>query len=218
MTIATLVGAVVLAATAQPMAALSTDAASLVGTAAAQAVAISQLTAQEAADLAFMREEEKLAHDVYQELYDTWQLPIFQNIARSEQRHTNALKMLLDRYQIPDPAATTAPGVFANEELQALYDQLVADGTQSLAAALRVGGAIEEIDILDLQERVAHTTKADITRVYQSLLDGSYNHLRSFVSTLKTQTGESYQPQYLTQAAFDSIVGTSNGRGGRRGR
>jgi len=37
--------------------------------------------------LRFMREEEKLARDVYLKLFDTWKLTVFSRIARSEQRH-----------------------------------------------------------------------------------------------------------------------------------
>lgn len=42
------------------------------------------LNAAEIEGLLFMREEEKLAHDVYLALYAKWGLPIFQNIAQSE--------------------------------------------------------------------------------------------------------------------------------------
>ena len=48
-----------------------------------------------------------------------------------------------------------------------------------------MGAAIEEIDILDLQERLAQTDNADIQQVFNNLLNGSYNHLRAFVSTLE---------------------------------
>jgi hypothetical protein len=37
-----------------------------------------ELSAEEAAALAYMREEEKLAHDVYMTLYAQWGLPVFQ--------------------------------------------------------------------------------------------------------------------------------------------
>jgi hypothetical protein len=78
---------------------------------------------------------------------------------------------------------------------------------------LRVGVAIEEIDILDLKER--RTDTVDIQLVYDNLTKGSRNHLRSFVSTLEKQTGETYQPQYLSQAAYDAIVNTPAERGGK---
>lgn len=181
------------------------------------AAAPSPLNADEIAGLQFMREEEKLAHDVYVTFYRQYGLAIFNNIANSEARHMAAVKTLLDRYGLADPAAGNGVGVFENAELQALYNQLIAQGRQSLGAALKAGGAIEEIDILDLKERLATTTQADIRQVYTSLLNGSYNHLRAFVNTLKLQTGEVYQPQYLDAATYQSIIGGTNGRRGGNG-
>jgi hypothetical protein len=43
------------------------------------------LSPEEAAGLAYMREEEKLAHDVYLALYEQWGSTIFRSIASSEQ-------------------------------------------------------------------------------------------------------------------------------------
>lgn len=174
------------------------------------------LTVAERDGLIYMREEEKLAGDVYLALYAQWNLPIFQNIARSEATHTAAVKTLLDRYGLADPAAGRAAGTFTNATLQGLYDQLVKQGTQSLAAALRVGATIEDLDIIDLDLRLAQTDKADITLVYENLKQGSRNHLRSFTATLKTQAGERYQPQYLSQAAYDAIVNSPIERGRER--
>ena len=179
------------------------------------AAATSPLSADEIAGLKFMREEEKLAHDVYATFYQQYGLSIFNNIASSEATHMAAIKTLLDRYGIADPAAGKAVGVFADASLQALYNQLVAQGRQSLSAALKVGGAIEEIDILDLKERLAATTHSDIQQVYTSLLNASYNHLRAFARTLKTQTGAVYQPQYLDAATYQNIIaGNGSQRGG----
>lgn len=173
------------------------------------------LDAEEAAALLYMREEEKLAHDVYITLYETWGTQVFQNIANSEQTHTDAVKSLLDRYGLDDPAAGNGIGVFTDPALQELYDQLVATGNESLESALRVGAAIEEIDILDLEERIAQTDNEDIVLVYESLMKGSRNHLRSFVSTLEQQVGAVYEPQYLSQASYDEIINTGVERGGR---
>ena len=100
-------------------------------------------------------------------------------------------------------------GTFTDTKLQALYDQLVAQGSESVTDALKVGAAIEEIDILDLHERLAATDNAAIERVYNSLLAGSENHLRAFVSNLNPRTGETYAPQYLSQAAHNAIVTAS---------
>ncbi len=176
-----------------------------------------ELTVEEAAGLLLMREEEKLAHDVYLVLYEHWGLNIFQNIANSEQSHTDAVKALLDRYGLNDPAAGKAAGEFTDPTLQGLYDQLVAQGSLSLADALKVGAAIEEIDIIDLQEEAALTTRADILLVYQNLETGSRNHLRSFARNLLNQTGEVYQPQYLTPEAYQAIISTAIETGGGGG-
>ena len=164
------------------------------------------LTEEEIAGMLWMREEEKLAHDVYLTLYDLWGLPIFKNISRSEQVHMDAMLTLLERYELDDPAMDAEIGEFANEDLQALYDQLVEMGSASLEDALRVGAAIEEIDILDLEDWLEQTDNEDIQLVYESLMMGSRNHLRAFTSTLETQTGATYEPQYLSQEAYDEIV------------
>lgn len=169
--------------------------------------------------LLYMREEEKLAHDVYVTLAEQWQLPIFQNIANSETTHTEAIGVLLERYGLTNPAAGNDVGVFTDATLQALYDQLVADGRQSLTAALRVGATIEDLDIVDLQERLAQTDNADIELVFTNLTRGSRNHLRAFVRTLAQQTGESYTPQYLDPITYNDIIAGDMERGGpARGR
>jgi hypothetical protein len=172
-----------------------------------------ELSLDESAALLYMREEEKLAHDVYVTFFAQWSLPIFQNISQSEQNHTDAIKTLLDRYGLTDPASSEI-GVFTNPDLQTLYSNLIARGSQSLAEALKVGAAIEEIDILDLQTHLAETDNADIHQVFNNLLNGSYNHLRAFVSTLNTQTGETYLPQYLSTEAYETIINASMQTGG----
>jgi hypothetical protein len=179
--------------------------------------AAGSLSNDESADLLYMREEEKLAHDVYIALYDVWGMNVFQNIAASEQTHTDSVLGLLNSYGLTDPVGNNAPGVFVNPDLQALYDQLVASGSQSLVDALRVGAAIEEIDILDLDEAIAQTSLADIVQVYQSLRAGSENHLRSFVSTLERQTGETYQPQYLSPELYAAIINGTQSQGNGNG-
>ena len=180
-------------------------------------ISVGELSEAEREGLRYMREEEKLAQDVYLTLYEQWGLPVFQNIAKSEATHTEAVKTLLDRYGVEDPATNQEIGHFTNPTLQALYDQLVADGSQSLADALRVGAAIEEIDILDLEEQITNTDQADIQLVYDNLMKGSRNHLRAFTSTLAKQTGETYSPQYLDPASYEAIVTNATERGGNGG-
>jgi len=180
---------------------------------------VSNLTDEEINALQYMREEEKLARDVYLALYDIWGLQIFNNIASSEQTHTDAVKTLIDRYGITDNFSAEY-GVFINPDLQALYDQLVEQGSRSIGDAIKVGAAIEEIDILDLEESLSKTDKVDIITVYENLLKGSENHLRAFVSTLERQTGEVYEPQYMSTESYNEVISASGstgnlGKGGR---
>ncbi len=178
-------------------------------------IPVGELTNTEISGLVWMREEEKLARDVYLTLYDLWGQPVFQNIANSEATHTEAVLTLLKRYDIPDPVGNNAVGVFTNAELQALYNALVKQGAESLAAALKVGAAVEEIDIIDLDERSAETEKADILTVYANLTRGSRNHLRSFVRTLERLSGEVYTPQYLSLETYEVIVTSEIERSGQ---
>ncbi|MDD5037929.1 MAG: DUF2202 domain-containing protein [Dehalococcoidales bacterium] len=146
-------------------------------------VQVTPLSPAEIEDLTFLREEEKLDRDVYLELYDTWQLPIFNNIAASEQKHMDAIKRLLDKYGIADPALEQ--GVFTESSgLQSLYDELIEKGIQSRVDAFEVGVIIEEKDIADLEEAILRTLHVDIETVYNNLLQGSLNHLAAFNSHL----------------------------------
>ena len=178
-----------------------------------ESLATADLSPIEAAGLRYMREEEKLAHDVYLPLYESWGLRIFQNIAQSEATHMDAMATLLDRYSIEDPAAGQAIGEFTDATLQALYDELTTAGAQSLAAALEVGATIEETDIVDLADYIAQTNNDEIILVYDNLMKGSRNHLRAFVSTYQRQTGNSYTPQSLDLDAFNAIIGSPTERG-----
>lgn len=163
------------------------------------------LDAAETAALRYMREEEKLAHDVYTALHAVWGSKVFANIADSETTHTEAIRALLEKYGVDDPAAGKPAGVFEDPALQALYDQLVAMGKQDLIAALKVGALIEETDVRDIVAKQAITDNADILEVYGNLLCGSGNHLRAFNEQLLAR-GVTYVPQVITQQEWDAIA------------
>jgi hypothetical protein len=141
---------------------------------------VEPLTAAESQWLTFMREEEKLARDVYQQLYEKWNVIAFQNIATSEQNHFDAIGVLLTRYGVADPAQNNPAGVYTDANLNALYNELLARGTLSLQDALEVGVLIEQKDIADLETALKDTSKTDIKRVYTNLMNASYNHLDAF--------------------------------------
>ena len=170
------------------------------------------VTANEEKWLTLMREEEKLARDVYLTLEDTWGMRIFSNIASSEQTHTDAIKTLLDRYELTDPVTDGTVGVFTNPEMQGLYDTLTAQGSESLLSALIVGATIEDLDIDDLDKAMAENTKEDIEIVYQNLQKGSRNHMRAFVRQIERQGG-TYNPQYISVADYETILSSPQERG-----
>ncbi len=171
---------------------------------------------EEAQGLIFMREEEKLARDVYRTLFDAWDVRIFQNISYSEEQHMSAVKSLLDKYNIDDPVTDDIVGVFVNTDLQNLYNSLIDKGTVSLVDALEVGATIEDVDIRDLQNELAKTDNKDIEAVYENLMRGSRNHMRAFVGQLESRGGE-YKAQFLDQSEIDEILADNQERGNHRG-
>ena len=155
-----------------------------------------------------MREEEKLARDVYITLYNKWGVTIFTNISNSEQTHMDAILMLLNKYSLIDPVGSNGVGVFANTTLQTLYNQLVAKGSASVLDAYKVGATIEDLDIFDLSNALINIDNQDIRLVYDNLNKGSRNHMRSFYKNI-INAGGSYTPQYITQAQFDAIISSA---------
>ena len=176
-------------------------------------IAPGELNEQEIDGLMYMREEEKLAHDVYTVLYAQWSQRVFDNISNSEQTHTEAVLALIDRYELSDPAAGNEIGVFSDATLQGLNDTLVASGASSLVDALMVGAAIEEIDMIDINRYIDQVEdNDDIVLVYENLLKGSRNHLRAFVSNLEKQ-GVTYVPQYMDADDYQQIIDSPMERG-----
>jgi len=172
------------------------------------------LTEKEKEMLIKMREEEKLANDVYSFLYDKYRMNIFGNISNSEQMHMSRILYLLNKYHIPDPALPN-PGEFSDPELQHLYKELITAGDKSLLDALMVGATIEDLDIYDLEEFSTMTDKPDILDIFSKLTCGSRNHMRAFYRQILNQ-GADYKPQYISQETFEKIINGPHERCGRQ--
>lgn len=140
------------------------------------------LTPIEEEGILYMRQEEKIARDVYQKLGETWNLSIFTNIASSEKNHMDAIKKLIDTYGLTDPEPYEIPGEFSNQVFQDMYDELIARGLTSPKEAMVVGQDIEKKDIEDLSYYSANTELKDILQVYKKLSDASYRHFDRFSS------------------------------------
>jgi hypothetical protein len=178
------------------------------------AAEVTSISEAEKVDLAFVREEEKLARDVYDEVASIGG-PSFDNVSSSEQTHMDKVKGLLDTYGISDPASGKAAGELQNDALRGLYGALVAKGKSTRVGALEVGCEIEELDLHDLQGVRDRSTKDDVRLVLDELMRGSRNHLRAFYGQLRSDGG-AYVPKHVDQATFDGIVASAQEKGNGR--
>ena len=167
---------------------------------------VEELDETEVQHLLFIREEEKMARDVYRVLYEKWGNPIFATIESSEQNHMDAMANLLTFYGIDDPVDNDETGMFTNTVITELYVDLIGRGSVSEIEALKVGAYIEEFDILDIWQAYDETDEERIQTVYQNLYEGSYNHLQAFVYVYELLTGESYVPQIFGESAYDDVM------------
>ena len=184
----------------------------------------------ETSHLIFMRQEEKLARDVYLTLGDMYPGEVtFANIPTSEQKHTDSMLNMLDKFNVPDPVTDDAVGVYTGPVygpyFTATYTTLVAQGNTSVLNALYVGALIEELDMHDIiacpviivetdndigegECGMEYTDVRALVQSYGNLLEGSKNHLRAFVRSIESIIGEgNYVAQYLSQEDVDEILG-----------
>ena len=173
---------------------------------------LESLSKKEKTGLLFMREEEKLARDVYLSLHEAWSLRAFSNIAAAESRHMRAALTLIEKYDLDDPVGDNGVGVFSNPEFTELYEDLTASGSASLVAALEVGALIEELDIHDLKRVLENVDNEDLAVAYQNLMKGSRNHVRAF-DKLLSRNGAEYETEYLTQEEYDAIAESPREKG-----
>lgn len=138
------------------------------------------LTAAQQTTLASMAQEEKLAHDVYAAFAARYDAVVFDHIAAAETQHQTVVRALLQRYGVSDPTANQPAGTFTDKAVQATYDKLLAQGKQSLSAALAAGQQVERDDIADLTAAASGLTAPDVTQAYANLLAASQRHLAAF--------------------------------------
>lgn len=180
--------------------------------------------------LIFMREEEKLARDVYSTLGTMYpDSVIFGKIDNSEQVHTTAVKAMIEKYGYEDPNTNDNIGVYTGEDygwyFTEKYNLLVERASISELEALYVGAFIEELDMMDINQcpqvivdtdnginevsecGKIYTQNPDIQRLYGSLLDGSDSHMEGYVRNIEKYIGEgNYQAQVLSQEQVDEIL------------
>lgn len=140
-----------------------------------------ELSDAEAATLAYNREEERLARDLYQAIADQYDgARPFAQITRAEQQHFDSVGILLTNYGLADPSAGMPAGQYSDPELQALYDNWFAQAQGSLEQAYQVGIELETQDIADLDEAIAGATAEDVKATLERLKAGSQKHLTAY--------------------------------------
>lgn len=135
-------------------------------------------------NILFVKQEEKVARDVYLALYDLWEHPTFAKIARAEQTHMYAMDRVITLHGLTD-TTPAEQGLFTIPELQTLHDELIAMGSNSLEEALAVGILIEETDIKDIQQLLPTIDDPTTQFILNRLLFGSENHLAAFTRALE---------------------------------
>jgi len=144
------------------------------------ALEMGELTEEQKAELVYWVEEEKMAHDLYTAFADQYDAGPFARVAASETRHMDAVRLLLDRYGLDDPTEGAAAGAFEDEDLAALYADLLAQGDDSYADALAVGRTVEATDIEDLGELLDGLEAPDVEAVATKQVAASERHLAAF--------------------------------------
>lgn len=136
----------------------------------------------ESADLlARLVEEEKVAHDLYLAFEEQYGARVFSNIKRSEVTHQEHVLAVMEATGVEDPRLPE-PGQFRDADLQALYDDLLAQGSVNLPAAYQAGVDFETLDIAGLEAELEKAPESDValTTLLHRLIDGSRNHLAAF--------------------------------------
>jgi hypothetical protein len=133
-------------------------------------------------DLVFMANEEKMAHDVYVAFAELYDVPTFERVAESESIHQLAVDTVLERYGIENSTTDLPVGEFSNDDIAALYDQLIEQGSASLDEALAASVLIEQTDVADLAERMAGIEESapDVFAMYAHLQTASEHHRAAF--------------------------------------
>ncbi|OPX54204.1 hypothetical protein SAMN02745127_03136 [Oceanospirillum multiglobuliferum] len=168
----------------------------------------STLTQELKNTLSFMGNEERLAYDVYNALYQQFpNINQLKNIStESEYKHISAVQLLVRKYIYDENDFTNLDasplgykdtnisvmqaGVYDIKSIQVLYDELYAKGINSEQDALEVGCMVEVTDINDLNEKIEiakNSSAKDIEAVFNFLREGSYNHYWAFDNGLKNK-------------------------------
>lgn len=143
--------------------------------------AVDTLSDEQVSSLQYLIQEEKLARDVYLEMYKLRGHKKFYNIINSEENHQAQVARLLEIYAIDNPIQEMDSWVFKDSEFKNLYDKFIAKGGVSVAEAFQAWVDIEKMDIEDIEKIMPlFANNNSVQQVLTSLLEWSKRHLVAF--------------------------------------
>lgn len=166
--------------------------------------ATSPLTADETEFLYAIREDEKIAHDVYaafSALYPA--AKTISKIMTAESSHISAAEAVLDYYEIEYPPLSDT-GIFEDADRQALYNDLITKGT-TLIKAYGTMALMEEETVYAYKSIQNQLTNSNLSLLLSQLIKASSNHLRATVRQV-VKLGGSYSPAYLSDEEYQTII------------
>ena len=191
------------------------------------------LTLEQKKTLSLMWDEERLAYDIYTELYKLYPVNQLKNIPNnSEIKHIEAVRALIEKYDLNIFNTTDYSGGYDGDVLASynitaeyetpvvasLYSELYAKGEKSRRDALEVGCMVEVQDINDLTESLEIVDGVeDITTTFELLRTQSYSHYNAFSQGLQMMEGVtdgccSLGEEYcITQESSDTESGQGAG-------
>ena len=170
------------------------------------------LTADEIEFIYAVREDEKVARDLYFSFFGTFGLKPFENIGKAEDNHIKATEKLFDYYEIDYPALSEN-GKFENAIRQKLYDSLLLKGTPELEA-FKVMALLEETNIAEYGEVLKTIVNPNIKIVIENLAKASVNHFKAAIRQI-TALGGTYAPSLMTQEQYRAVIAVGFEQGKR---
>ena len=109
------------------------------------------------------------------------------------------------KYKNPGPTVNKSVNGLVKQGLVSLFNNMLTQGKLSALEALYVGAAIEEVDMLDLEQAIDSVDNDHIRRMYENLLSGSRNHLRTYIKQIE-ERGNVYEALFLSQDEIDAVM------------
>ena len=202
------------------------------------------LTDEQKYAIAYMWNDEKMAHDLYLALYNKFpNQNVLYNIAtKAESTHELTVENLAQAYDInitnyqngygehysQNDLDKYGAGEFFIPAVQQTYDTLYNQGSKSEIDALKVGCMVEVVDVDDLNKYLdVVKDKPDIVNAFENLRSGSYNHYWAFDTALKNlgvsngccSLGDEYckTPEEFPTNNGNENKGNENGKGNGNG-